>query len=107
MANIIVRGTTPSFIYTCNSIQVSDIATIYLTITQNGTTKIEKDKTSATIDTTHNTVTWKLTQAETLTLDTTKVASVYCKWKLTSDGTVGEAVQIDVRINPTGKDEVI
>ena len=106
MANQIVRGTTPSFIYKCNTIDVSDISEAYLTLMQWNEVKVEKDQTSATIDTTENTLTWTLTQAETLALVTTKSVTVHCKWKL-QDGTVGEAVQLQVGVVQTGKDEVI
>lgn len=85
MANII-KGTTPTFKYTFNTVDVSSITTAYLTIRVDNdqTHDIEKDLTTATVDQTS--ISWTLTQTETLSFKDS--ISVMLNWKL-ADGTRG------------------
>ena len=63
----VVRGTTPSFIFTFSSVQVADISVAKFTIKQNGRIAITKDLSDAVVGT--STITWVLSQSETLGLN--------------------------------------
>ena len=103
---MVVKGTTPTFKYKAQTVDVSDVAVAYLTIKQWDTQKIQKDITSATVDTDEGTIAWKLTQTEALTLDPAQTATAYCDVRL-SDGTRFAAPEITFNIGKTGKAEVI
>ena len=84
----ITRGTTPSIKYKFNVVDVSDIAVAYMTIKQ-GTVMIEKDLSDANVDTEENSLTWTLTQDETLLIQYSSLSvSVQCRYRL-ADGTAG------------------
>lgn len=102
----IVRGTTPTIIFTFKTIDVSDIDTAYLVIKQWDTAKITKDITSATVDSVAKTVSWTLTQTESLSLDPQKKAEVMMDW-LMDDGIRGRSVAHSETIENPGKNEVI
>lgn len=102
----IVRGTTPTIIFTFQTIDVSDIDTAYLVLKQWDATKISKDITSATVDADAGTLSWTLTQTESLTLETSKKCSIMCDW-LTSSGTRGRSIEKTESVENPGKDEVI
>ena len=64
-----IRGTTPSITFSFSKVNVADITTIYLTV------KSEKDQLvlemaleDATVDTEANTISWDLSQADTLAM---------------------------------------
>lgn len=103
---MVVKGTTPTFKYKAQTVDVSDVAVAYLTIKQWDTEKIQKDITSAAINTTEQSISWKLTQTEALTLDPAQTATAYCDVRL-SDGTRFAAPEISFKIGKTGKPEVI
>ena len=102
----IVRGTTPTIIFTFQTIDVDDIDTAFLVIKQWDSPKITKDITSATVDTDEGTLSWTLTQTESLALETTKKCSIMCDW-LTSSGTRGRSVEKTESVENPGKNEVI
>lgn len=102
----IVRGTTPTIIFTFETVDVSDIDTAYLVVKQWDTAKITKDITSATVDSDAGTLSWTLTQTESLTLETAKKCSIMCDW-LTSSGTRGRSVEKTESVENPGKNEVI
>lgn len=102
----IVRGTTPTFIITFQTIDVADIDTAYLVLKQWDATKISKDITSATVDSEAGTLSWTLTQTESLTLETSKKCSIMCDW-LTDSGTRGRSVEKIESVENPGKNEVI
>lgn len=79
----IIIGTTPTIIYTFSVVDVADIVTARLTIKQAGTIIIEKDLDDAVIG--ENSLSWTLTQTETLRIGT-RTARMMCNC-LTSDGT--------------------
>lgn len=103
---MVVKGTTPTFKYKANTVDVANVAVAYLTIKQWDTQKIQKDITSASVDTVAQTIAWKLTQTEALTLDPAQTATAYCDVRLT-DGTRFAAPEICFKIGKTGKPEVI
>lgn len=106
MSKEIVRGTTPTIRYKANTVNVSEVSVAYLDVMQFGTAKIEKDLTSATVDTDNQTIAWKLGQSDTLNLSVGQPAVIHCKVKL-DDDTVFEAKDITVTVGKTGKNEVI
>lgn len=102
----IIRWTTPTFIFSFQTVDVSDIDEAYLVVKQWDTAVIEKDLTSATVDTDENTLSWTLTQAEAGLLTTGKRYAAMCDW-LTSDGTRGRSKVDEGSIENAGKNEVI
>lgn len=76
-----IRGTTPIIVYKFNKNQVGDFTGAFLTLIQGGT-KIEKDITTATVDTEGNTIGWALTQDDTLKLDEKKDALIQIRYKV-------------------------
>lgn len=103
---MVVRGTTATFKYKANTVNVSNVAVAFLTIKQFDNEKIQKDITSAAVNTTDQSISWKLTQTEALTLDPATTATAYCDVRLT-DGTRFAAHEITFKIGKTGKPEVI
>ena len=99
----IIRGTTPTIQYNFNSVQVSNIAVAYLTIKQGGTIVVEKDIATAT--TGEKSLSWTLTQEETLTIAAGQ-AEAMLNWRL-QDGTRGASVKNIVAINSNHIEEVI
>lgn len=81
---MIPRGTTAVIEYKFKTIDVSTITSCYLTIKQ-GDVEIEKDLSDATMDTTDNTLSWKLTQAETLGLNASKEVERQLRYKTASN----------------------
>lgn len=103
----IIRWTTPTFEFPFDEdIDVSDIDTAYLVIKQWGNNIVEKDITSATVDTSTNTVSWTLTQAETGLVVTAKKCDVMMDWLL-DDGTRGRSEVVTYSVEDSGKNEVI
>lgn len=83
----VTRGTTPSIIYKFSSVKVSDMAVCYLTITQASVT-IELDLSDAEADTVHDTLTWTLTQEDTLKIKADERVNIQCRYRL-NDGLAG------------------
>ena len=102
MANII-KGTTPTFKKTFNTVAVTDISAAYLSVKKgSGDTVLEKALSDATTGT--NYIAWKLTQEETLALGDR--ISVMVNWKL-SDGTRGATKKQEYFLETNYKNEVI
>lgn len=99
----IIRGTTPTIKYTFKTVDPSTITAAYLTIT-NGATKLEKELDTATVDAQNKTISWKLSQTETLSLGD-KVTSML-NWKL-PDGTRGASHKANLFIECNLKEVVI
>lgn len=103
----IIRWTTPTFEFPFDEdIDVSDIDSAYLVLKQWGNTIVSKDITEATIDTTTNTVSWTLTQAETGLIANGKKCEAMCDWLL-SDGTRGRSDVVPYSVEDSGINEVI
>ena len=81
----IIIGTTPTITYKFKVVDVSEITVAILTIKERGTTLIEKTLADATVG--EDTLSWTLTQEETLSIGA-KSASMMLNWKL-ADGTRG------------------
>lgn len=84
MASIII-GTTPTVTYTFSTVDVSDIVSSRLTVMQSGSIIIDKDLDDATVG--ENSLSYTLTQAETLALGTNSARMMHNY--LLSDGTRG------------------
>ena len=102
MANII-RATTPTIMYTFSQVSVSDLTEAFFTIQMNGETVIEKDLSQASAG--QGTLSWTLTQEETLGLNKERV-KMQCNW-LTAAGLRGASDEIVVYMAPNLKNEVI
>lgn len=99
----IVRGTTPTIRYTFSTVDPADISNAVLTIAQRGTARITKTLAAATVG--EGTLSWTLTQAETLSLSKTD-AEINLDWLLES-GIRGAGVTLDVKVLNPGVNEVM
>lgn len=100
----IIRGTTPTVIYTFSEITPSEVHKAYLTVKQLNTTIIERDISTAEVGET--TLSWVLTQEETLSLSSSYDAVLCCDWKM-NDGKRGRSVIKKEKVENSGKNEVI
>lgn len=99
----IVRGTTPTIIYRFGKVDVANIVVAYLTIKQGGTLLIEKTLSDALVG--EATLSWVLTQAETLSPELGD-ATCMVNWKL-ADGTRGVSPRTAISIVENDKEVVI
>lgn len=102
MANIII-GTTPTITYKFSIVSPADFRTCILTIKCNGQILIEKTLSDAEIGT--DSVSWTLSQSETLSIGT-RVAKMMCNW-VTQDGTRGASEITTIRGDTNHIPEVI
>lgn len=100
----IIRGTTPTITFTFSEVLVSDINKAILTVWQLNRTVIERDLLTASVG--ENSISWKLTQEETLLLNSSTRATIICDWIL-NDGTRGRSNIQNEAVEKTGKNEVI
>lgn len=103
-ADALIRGTTPTVEFTYSDITVSDITVALLAIKQDKRTIIEKVLSDATVS--ENSISWTLTQEDTLLLREQRDAYIMCDWKL-ANGTRGRSKIIVVDVEDPGKSEVI
>lgn len=104
--NVIARATTPTIVFTFREVNVNSINVAYLTIRQLTNDVIERDITTAYKNATNNTISWTLTQEETLKLSQGKNVSVVCDW-VTESGMRGVSQRGFYEVIPAGKNEVI
>lgn len=88
----IVAGTTPTLIYRFRTISPQDIKTAYLTVQQGGRVIVKKDMATAEIGA--STLSWTLTQADTLAISRGE-ARVMVNW-VTLTGMRGTSPEITV-----------
>lgn len=100
----IIRATTPTIIISFSTVDVSQIEVANLYIKQRGTAVITRDISTATVG--ESTISWTLTQAETLLLSEKSRALIVCDWLL-SDGTRGRSYEVNETVENSGKNEVI
>lgn len=98
----IIKGTTPTIIYTFNEISVSNIAAAVLTIKVGSSIIIEKNLAAATVG--DKSLSWKLSQEESLAASGN--AEMMINW-VTADGTRGASAETSVYFAPNHKEEVI
>lgn len=102
MANI-AMGTTPTITYRFKIVSPAEIRTCILTIKCNGQILIEKTLSDAEIGT--DSVSWTLSQEETLSLGT-RVAKMMCNW-VTADGKRGVSEEATIKGTTNHIPEVI
>jgi hypothetical protein len=90
----IIRGTTPTIIFTFAHVPVGNISTAVFTIKQYGELIIEKDKTDSTVG--EKTLSWSLSQEESLSLSE-GFCTIMLNWLL-ADGTRGASRENIVEI---------
>lgn len=100
----IIIGTTPTITYTFKVVPVSSIVKAVLTIKERGVNIIEKTLSDATVG--EDTLSWTLTQEETLAIGTNKTCTMMLNWK-TEDGTRGASEEVFVQGAPNHIREVI
>lgn len=101
----IIRGTTPTITFQYSDITVSDLDSAILTLKQSGNTVIQRDISTAVVDTENNILSWVLTQEETLSLSS-QTTTIVCDWLLTT-GVRGRSQALTASIGQPAVDEVI
>ena len=99
----IIIGTTPTITYTFNTVSVSDLTKAILTIKCAGQVILEKTLADATVG--ENSLSWTLTQQETLNISTRK-GKMMLNW-LTNSGTRGASAETVIVGVTNHKREVI
>ena len=103
---IVYAGTTPTVTIKFKKINVStDLDQMIMNVKQCRTPVIERDLTTATIDTEENSVSWVLTQEETFKLRLDMEATFGADWFL-RDGTVGTTKIGTYMVQPRRKRKV-
>lgn len=104
--SVIIQGTTPTIIYTFNSVNTSNITKAYLTFkkSDSSTVALTKDIAGATVET--GKISWELTQEETLALYAAGRLEMMINW-LTNTGVRGASNKTIVFIDPNHIPEVI
>lgn len=102
MTSIII-GTTPTITYTFHTVSVSDLTKAILTIKCAGAVILEKTLADATIG--ENSLSWTLTQQETLDIGT-RSGKMMLNW-LTNSGTRGASAETAIMGVTNHKREVI
>lgn len=100
----IIRGTTPTIIYNFTTVDVTEIAVVYLTFKSNGSVIVRKDLSEATVG--EASLTWLLTQEETLAFGPNQHATMMINYRL-ADGTRGASVKTDLTFRDNHISEVI
>lgn len=99
----IVVGTTPTITYRFKIVSVSDIMVAILTIKDRSGIILEKTLADASIG--EDSLSWKLTQEETLAMGT-RPYTMMLNWK-TADGTRGASDEVSISTAPNHIKEVI
>lgn len=100
----IIRGTTPTIIFKFQNVVVENITVAYLIVKQPFQAVIEKPLEDAVVE--ENTLSWTLSQEETLKLMAGRDCLILCDWKL-ADGTRGNSKTAVYSVVNGGKKEVI
>lgn len=95
----IIRGTTPTLIFTFNEIEPEDISICYLLIKQKENAIIEKTLQDSVIF--NGGLSFTLTQSDTLSLSTAVPAKVVLDWK-TTGGVRGRSNIYDCAVREAG-----
>ena len=100
----IIKGTTPTIQFTFNFINPANITVAYLTVKQDKVVIIERDKSTAVVG--DKTISWRLSQEETLQFIAGRKIAVMHNWLL-NDGTRGASKEAIISVEDNHKDEVI
>lgn len=98
----IIKGTTPTITFVFSDVSVSDIVTAIMTVKCGSEIVIEKELSSASVG--EDTLSWRLTQDETLSAMPN--AEVMLNW-VVGDGTRGASERLQVVFSPNHIEEVI
>lgn len=101
---VIIRGTTPTIIFTFNDIKPADITACVLAVKQDGQTIINKSLSDAIVEA--DNISFTLTQAETLTITKYYSVTVVLDWLLT-DGTRGRSQAITATVEDPALNAVL
>lgn len=93
----IIEGTTPKIKYKFKTIDVNTIDVAILTIQKDGNTVITKQLSDATIG--DGSLTWRLSQQETLSLGVGEV-DVMLNWRVGEERGVGNQINLYIGENP-------
>lgn len=100
----IIIGTTPTIVYNFQTVSVSDISTAILTIKYKGNIVIEKELLDAEVGTAS--LSWTLTQSDTLSFSAGQRAKMMLNFKLV-DGTRGASDEMELVFKTNHITEVI
>ena len=100
----IIRGTTPTIIYEFRTVDVASLAVVILTVKSGSVIKLQKDLTDATAG--EKSLTWDLTQEETLMFDINERAKMMLNYRL-ADGTRGASRETELCFRQNHIEEVI
>lgn len=98
----IIRGTTPTLIFTFSEIEATDINQCYMMIKQRGQTIVEKTFADSVI-LEDGGLSFTLAQADTLSLCANESAKVMLDWK-TTGGVRGRSNIYDCAVKVAGKE---
>lgn len=101
----IFRGTTPEIIFKFKTVDVGDIDWANLIIKQWDNAIVTQALSAATVDSVNNTLSFTLTQANSLALSADKQAVVYLDWMI--DSIRGTATPKCFNVRDSGKNEVV
>lgn len=101
----IVRGTTPTIKYTFSTVDLTELESAVLTISQRSVT-VQKTLSAAVVDSEAKTLSWTLTQSETLELTAGSATEIKLDWLL-QNGTRGAGNSITVNVLKPGVNEVM
>lgn len=104
--NSIITGTTPIIRYIFKTIDPSNLDVAILKVSQSGEAVIVKNIDDGIIDNVTRSISWKLTQEETLGLNVKYMANVSLDWLL-NDGTRGAGKTANLKVEPSATNEVI
>lgn len=97
----IISATTPTISFSFSEVDPAEISIAYLVVKLFGNTVIEKDLSTAVLD--EHSISWVLTQEETLLLKPAGAeCTICCDWK-TSSGTRGRSKVGRYSIEESGK----
>lgn len=100
----IVRGTTPTFIFTFTTVDPTSITSAYFTIKQMGKIKVSKPLEEGLVG--EQTLEWTITQEESLSLTAGKPCEIRCEYLINAE-TRGSSKMKLCDVLPAGKEEVI
>lgn len=100
----IIRGTTPTIKFSFRQIDPADIFTAFLVVKQLGAVKIRLPLEAAARD--ESSLSWMLTQEQTLSLSPGREVTIVCDWKL-HNGVRGRSEEAVYSTEEPGVKEVI
>lgn len=100
----LIRGTTPTIIFSFDTIQAANISVAVLCVKQSKSTVIEKELSDGLVS--EGKLLFTLSQEDTLKLNPSLVAKIILDWK-TSAGVRGRSNIVEATVTNPGKEEVL